>query len=374
MKIEAAKRDLEQALQIATIGVSGSGDELASHYLFRIIGGAVEVLSANGQRIFTGSRLKCDHEGEDGDAFTVEGWRLRKWVDAMPDAVLTLNYEDALIRAKGPKTTVRWASLDPSKFPFWDSTLDKAKTIGSMSTAKLHQALSYSRQFVSDQENRHPNLAALEARDGSLFSTDQGAVSMVTFDEIKDSELRIHGKDAPAVLAFLSVKGSDTVEILEHERCLILRREDGGLLGVARWTYAFPNLSLDREEEDKCGWVVRTEDLRSGISTLSCSASKDDTRLFFQWDAENSQVVLSMLSTTGDRDVFPIDCIEHHNMDSFEAEEFSFSHTYIPAVTAGFEDDSLKFGINWTEKNGYIRFLHEKDDVSHLTVVVWLRD
>lgn len=374
MKIEAAKRDLEQALQIATIGVSGSGDELASHYLFRINEGAVEVLSANGQRIFTGSRLKCDHEGEDGDAFTVEGWRLRKWVDAMPDAVLTLNYEDALIRAKGPKTTVRWASLDPSKFPFWDSTLDKAKTIGSMSTAKLHQALSYSRQFVSDQENRHPNLAALEARGGSLFSTDQGAVSMVTFDEIKDSELRIHGKDAPAVLAFLSVKGSDTVEILEHERCLILRREDGGLLGVARWTYAFPNLSLDREEEDKCGWVVRTEDLRSGISTLSCSASKDDTRLFFQWDAENSQVVLSMLSTTGDRDVFPIDCIEHHNMDSFEAEEFSFSHTYIPAVTAGFEDDSLKFGINWTEKNGYIRFLHEKDDVSHLTVVVWLRD
>jgi hypothetical protein len=121
MKIEVAKSDLEKALRISNITV-GSGADLSSHYLFRVNGGSVEILSYD-MRAFSRAPLKSTFQGEDGDAFTIEAWRLDRWVSGVGDGTLSLSYSEGDVQATGPRSKVRFRSLDPSKFPFWDSLL-----------------------------------------------------------------------------------------------------------------------------------------------------------------------------------------------------------------------------------------------------------
>ena len=82
MKLTVAKSDLEEALKVSSLTV-GSGSDLSSHYLFRVQEGEVEILSYD-MRVFSRAPLQATVEGDE-DAFTVEAWRLDKWVASVGD-------------------------------------------------------------------------------------------------------------------------------------------------------------------------------------------------------------------------------------------------------------------------------------------------
>lgn len=384
MKLTIAKRDLEGAIQIAAIGVAGNSTDLSGHFLFRVRDGNAEVLTYN-QRIFVGCPLVANvDDGDEGDAFTVEGWRLRQWLGAVSDAALTLEGNDATVTAKSPKGTVKWPSLDPNKFPYWDDVQAAATEVAEINSERLHAAIAYAKQFVSPEENTAPHLAVTEIKqrtdsDGkpegkpALYATDQVGVAVVNIEGMDTSRLRIHGKDTASVLSFLALKGSDKVKVLEHDRCLMIQRTDGALFGVARPNSQFPDLNVGDDLPEQVWWTLDVEELENAIRYLGSSAAKDDTRLRFHFDDASKTVVASVASSSGGEDSLPIKTIDYGGVDELPAQGFMVRHPYLTKITAQFASDTLRFGIFQKKKGGWVRFQHEKDGDNYLTVVVWVR-
>jgi DNA polymerase III sliding clamp (beta) subunit (PCNA family) len=377
MKITISKRDLEDAIQVATIGVS-SGTDLSGHFLFRISGDKAEVLTYN-QRIFVGSPLTCQiDEGADGDAFTVEGRKLRQWLGAVGDVAITLDGKDATVKATSPRGSVRWPSLDPNKFPFWDDILSASSEIAVIDTERLHAGLTYAKQFVSPEESTMPHLAVAEIRapkddaESALYATDQVGVAVVNIDGMESSKLRVHGKDIAALLSFLALKGSDKVEVWEHDRCLIVKRQDGSLFGVARPNNQFPPLDVAAEMDEKMWWEVDVADLESAIRFLVPSAAKDDTRMRLRFDAGQKSVIASVVSEAGGEDELPIKTVGFDGVDQLPSGGFMLRHPYLTKITSQFENTTLRFSIFQKKKGGWVRFQHEKGGDKYLTVVVWV--
>jgi hypothetical protein len=373
MKIQVAKSDLEGAIQVASIGIGSAGSDLTTHYLFRVNGDAVEVLTYN-QRVCSSCALKCKLEGEDGDAFTIEGWRLDRWMGAVGDVALTFSVDGSEVTMESPRSTIHVKSLDPSKFPFWDKTLAEAKAVTTVEGDRLASSLGYARHFISDKDTTRPEISQTEMMNGNLYATDKKAVTLITMDGFKDSGLRIHGKDVPAVLKFLSLKETEDVEILEHDRSVFIRRGDGALLGAARPIVNFPNLNVPPDGDDAAWWEITTEEMLTGVKALSASADKDNTRVRFSYDADNDKVVLSVNSSSGKVDSYPIDCASQENADDLPETGFEIDYPYLADIVGHFGGDSLRFGINKSKKGkkgGYVRFKHGDDKDTYLTVVVW---
>jgi DNA polymerase III sliding clamp (beta) subunit (PCNA family) len=372
MKIQVAKSDLEFSLQVASIGVGSGGSDLSTHYLFRIKDDKVEILAYN-QRINASMPLKCKHEGDDGDAFTIEAWRLDRWLGALGDVAVEMADDSGEVTLASPRSTIRAKSLDPSKFPFWDKTLKEAKSVTTVEGDRLASALGYAKHFISDKDTHRPEIAQTESIKGSLYSTDKKAVTLITLEGFEDSGLRIHGKDIPSVLKFLSLKETDDVEILEHERAAFLKRRDGAIFGATRPITDFPNLSFPKVPDD-AWWEITADDLKTGVKLLSASADKENTRVRFSFDEKNSKVVMSVKSAAGGEDKYPIPCTAQENCDTLPETGFEVDYPYLEKIVDHFSSDSLKFGINQGKKGkkgGYVRFTHGDDKDTYLTVVVW---
>lgn len=371
MLITVSKQDLEAALQVASIGIASSGSDLSTHFVFRIVDGKVEVLSYN-DRICTTTPINCQHEGDDGDALTIEGWRLLKWLGGVGDVALSFESSPGEVRATSPRSTIKLRSLDPSKYPFFDKTLGEAKFITKLGADRLASALGYTRRFISDKETTRPEISQVEAAKGCLWATDTKAVSLVSVSGLDDSNLRIHNKDAPSVLKFLSLKGTDEVEILEHDRTAFLRRADGATLGVVRPLAAFPKLNVDKDAQDDSEWEVKTDDLLAAIQCLSASAEKENTKVRFAYRAADGKVVMSVESAAGGSDEYALECLSERNAKDVPDGGFELDHPYINGIVGHFGGDSLKFGITKAGKGGFIRFLHSSEDKdTFVTVVVW---
>jgi DNA polymerase III sliding clamp (beta) subunit (PCNA family) len=386
MKIEVAKPDLEAALQVVSIGTASTGSDLTTHFVFRHTtdskgNDVVEVLSNN-------NRLGCSmpvagckvHIDGDETAFTVESWRLNKWISAVEDAVLELELKDGNVKATSPKGSVKFQSLDPSQFPYWDETLADTKEGTSIAAKRLHGALSHVKLFISDKDTTTPKLAVTEILNESLQATDKGALAVVTIGDLDSSNLRIHGKDLGQVLAFLG--GCDEgVEVREHDRCLFLVRPDGGLLSVGRPHHAFPDIALDKKPDDPHWWSVKTDELQSAINALSASASKEDTRLNFSLDG--GMVGLSMTSASGDRVTLKLEAQERGSLDEppvpMPDGGFDIAYPYLLKLLGQCRDETIKFGLNpqldkksGKPKGGWVRFREDRDGDDYLTLLVWL--
>lgn len=383
MKIKAKKRDLENAIQIATICIAGGDEEgeVKSHYVFRFKDNKVDVLSYNGARLFAGALLSgaTVEDAEDGAMFTVPGWRVRSWLGAITDGDedVSLSFSDGTVKATAKRGSGKLSSLNPKDFPFWDNTIAEAKAITKVSTEKLTRILSYERNFVADNEQRSPALVATEAREGTFNATDSVAVSMITSPAFANSTMRIHGKDIGAVLSFLALKGSDEVEVLEHDRCLFLRRVDGSVFGVSKWMHEYPALKINRNEADKCWFSLNTSEMMKAIKYLTAFAKKDDDRLRFRFDP-SGKIALSMDSGSGDagEDEQMIPCVDHGNMDILKAEGydgFALSRNYVEILAGSVEGDNIRFGVNWAKRNGYVTVRQERDGDEYFTLVVWIR-
>lgn len=383
MKIVVAKPDLEAALQVVSIGTASTGSDLTAHFVFRRReDDVVEVLSNN-------NRLGCSMPiagctvsgGEVGDAFTVESWRLNKWIAAAADAELSLESSDGRVKATSPQGTVKFASLDPAQFPYWDEAFRAVGEGLKISAKRLHAALSHVKLFISDKDTTTPKIAVTELRKESLQATDGGALAVVTIADFATSNMRIHGRDLGQLLSFLAAAGDGSVECREHDRCLFLVRDDGGVLSVGRPHHAFPEISLDKKPDDPHWWVLKTEELTRAINALSASASKEDSRLNFK--LKDSMVALSMTSASSDRDTLYLEAQDHGSAEDAEVpmppEGFDIAYPYLLKLLGKTKSDTIKFGLNpnkdrktGKQKGGWVRFREDRDGDDYLTLLVWL--
>ena len=379
MKIEVAKIDLESALAVSTLTV-GSGTDLSSHYLFRKTGAGVEILSYD-MRTFSGIPLKCVAEGE--DSFTVEAWRLDKWLSGVADGVLTITSDaNGEVTAKGTKGRIRLRSLDPSKFPYWDRLYSDAKVDGTIVPSTLNRAINVSKCFVSTDDTQKPEICQIEAINGTLWSTDRRALSHVRV-AMPELNMRIPGKDIPTITKFLSLKDTlnGDVTLLTSERsandgggaCAFIRRADGGYIGVSRPNAPFPKLDVNPENDDESSFVLDLIDFKSAVSVLSASAPKNHETIRLRY--LDGRVVASMPSDAGGEDDYPLtvkgDIV---NGDAF-ADGFTVGHNYLKSIADAFGVAELKLGVNRRGRGGFIGVRHkdpvESGATDYFAVLVW---
>lgn len=376
MKIVVSKPDLEDALQVASIAIASSADDLSDRYLFRFCEGAVSILTYN-QRVCASTPLICQvDDAEEGDTLNVEGWRLMQWLGGIADVPITIEEDGpGVVKLSSSRSEIRVQTKDPSTFPYWDKTLAAAKETATIPAERLASAFGYARNFVYDRDTTSPALSQIEVFGGALWSTDKKAISKITIPDLAESNLRINANDIAQATKFLSLKGTDEVEILEHDRSTFFRRGDGSILGVARPTSQFPRLgAIDSSDPNETEWEVLTQDMLAGIQCLKAATSKDNETLRFSYDEDQKAVVLGVTSTAGGEDVYPIEATDPSGVEELPDNGFRLDYPYLQRIIGHFGVDSLKFGINKApapKKGGFVRFLHTVDDDEYLTVVVW---
>ena len=386
MKIEVAKSDLENALAIPRIAV-GSGEDLSAHYLFRVRGEGVEIL-AQDLRVFGSASISgCQHDGEEGDAFTVESWRLDKWLSGVSgNKSLTLeSREGGEIVATGSRSKTRFRSLDPTKFPFWDDLYSNATDVGEISPVSLARALNCSRWFVSADDTAKPELCQVEAVEGVLWATDRRALASVEMPRLPDLAVRIPGKDVSALIRFLTdkVTQGSNITIKQAERAFeegggafaVFHRPDGAYLGVTRPTSSFPTLNVDREAEDEVSLKIDKDEFTSAIEVLLSGAPKNHKSITFSYDQESKAVRLSMPCEAGDVVDYLLEQASVENGEKWET-DFTIDFQYVKGIADTFKLQTLDLGVNKRGRGGYVSFRYsdEEDDGKgnrYYSVIVW---
>lgn len=385
MQIEVAKNDLEAALKVATIAMASGQTDLSSHYLFRTRNGKAEVLTYS-HRAFCSAPLTCRTDGD--GAFSVEGWRLRQWLQAVGDVAILFEFGDGVVQASTPRGKIAFASLDPSQFPYFEDNLEAAVVTGTVMSGRLAQVFNYANPFILDRENTHPQMSLIEAKDGQLFATDLAAMTLIRMGDIEDgevvpvlgnSELRIHVKDVPSLIAFLKLQTDAKVEIMEHAGvCAMFRREDGCLFGCSRPQAGFPKFPQDVTVDaiDETFWVANVDELNTTILWLLSAAKRGEERVRFRW--VKGELVMAMEAVTGGESTLTIEAIEHENLDSIPKPGFRLPHSYIKQITSNFTDEQVRFGIVCKTDDdgkptgkGYVRFRHESGGDVYMTLVAW---
>jgi len=378
MNIEVAKQDLEAALKVVSTTV-GSGADLSSHYLFRIHEDAMEVLSFD-MRVFSRSQFTANVKGEEGDAFTVEAWRLDKWVASVGDGVLTLDSDEkGEVIAKGPRSRIKLRSLDPSRFPYWDGLLTNATAMGDISPAVLHRAISLSKTFVSTDDTNRPELCQIEAIEGTMQATNRRAVSSVAIRDLPGLSLRIPGKDLTTVLKFLSDKTTQEsdVAVLEGRRegsagaAVIFRRPDGSYIGVSRPTSAMPKLPIEVDERTM-SLSLNVDEFMGAVDVLLSSAPKGHETVTFA--SKDGVLTISMPSDAGGEDEYPLITSTETGLGDIT---FGIDYAYIKSLAEHFDLDTVELGVHQRGRGGYVSFLYEDEGSTedsgnqYHTVIVW---
>lgn len=388
MKIEVAKKDLEDAIQVVKIGTgaASAGNELMGHFVFRYHEGEMQVLAHNNRLSIMMPIQGCTvTDTDEHAAFTVESWRLNKWlsaVDAASPHPITLEYSDSTVTAKSSRGSVKFQSMDASTYPYGDKSFAETSKGVEIKAKRLHAALSHARQFISDKETTSPKLASTEILKGSLQATDKGALAVVTIKELEDSKIRIHGKDLGQVLAFIATCGDEMIELREHDRCLfLLRATGGGILSVGRPHHPFPEITLDKKPDDPYSWTMKVDDVKAAITALEAAAAKDDHRVNFS--LEGGMVIMSVSTAmTGERSS------QHIEAEVSEVEDpgvpmpssgFDVAYPYLLKLLNQWRSETIKFGLNpqmdkksKKPKGGYVRYREDRDGDDYLTLLVWL--
>lgn len=381
MNIEVAKPDLEAALRIASLTV-GTGSDLSAQYLFRYHEGQMEVLSYD-MRVFSRAPFTATVEGEDGGAFTVEAWRLDKWISSVGDGVLTLTCDDqGQVTAKGPRSKIKLRSLDASRFPYWDGLMAQAEDVGEVSPSTLYRALHLTKHFVSSDDTSRPEICQAEASDGVLKATNRRAVSCVTVRDLPDLDLRVPGKDLAVILKFLSDKTTqeNDVSVKRASRpdgsgggaASIFLRPDGSYVGVSRPTVAMPKLPVEVEESDVT-LSLSVEEFNGAVDVLLASAPKGHAAVAFS-TGENGTLYLAMPSEAGGIDEYPM---IQSTATGFGDTSFKMDYSYVGHIADMFDLDFVTFGVHERGRGGYVSFAYEDEGATedsgnhYYTVIVW---
>jgi len=382
MRITVAKSDLEVALTVAGNAVDTSSSDLSSHYLFRQHEGKTQVL-AYGPRLFACADMVSAADGEDGDAFTVEAWRLDKWMAGCRDGALTFTSEGSGdVKVSDGRSTVRLRSLDPSKFPFWDGLLAQASEIGRSDSRRLTAAIGMAKNFVSSDDTAKPELCQIEAVDGVFWSTDRRALCSIEVPTLPELSVRIPGKDVGAVTKFLSDKHTMAQDVIvkvaersaeEGGGAFALFERPDAYLGVSKPSSEFPRLNVNRDEEVECSLTLDMAELDSGIKILQASAPKGHESVTFTYAQETGIVSISMPSEAGGTDDFPLSLAKVTGGENFDV-DFTVDYPYMMSIVDSFGLEQAEFAVKKRGRGGYVSFKHEDEGESansYFAVVVW---
>jgi hypothetical protein len=387
MKIEVAKSDLESALEVPRMAV-GSGDDLTSHYLFRVKGGQVEVLTYD-QRVFGYSRVQgAKVDADDDEAFTVDAWRLDKWLGAVQAAkpLILSSDGEGVVTVAGGRSKIRLRSLDPKKFRFWDGLYESAQEVGKIDPGSLARALTCSRWFVGADDTNKPELCQVEAVEGVLWATDRRALTSVEMPRLPDLAIRVPGGDVSRLVKFLTDKRTQeelSIEIRQAERpfeeggggCAFFHRPDGTYLGVMRPMSTFPTLNVDRDAEDQATLKINREEFNAALDVLLAGAPKGFPSVTFTHDTEKGVVTLQMPCEAGDVVTFPLQQVTVTNGDAWDS-DFTIDYAYLKGIADTFKLTELDLGVNKRGRGGYVSFRYSDDEEDgkgnrYYSVIVW---
>jgi len=394
MKIQVAKQDLVAALQAVgpSLG-SGNPGDISNHFLFRVVrqkddSWKAQVLTYTGQ-LCAMSPFVSNVEIEDSEvddnkvkgghwpAFTIEGKRLKTLLKTFSPAALTLDHEGAKTKVSAPRGTQVFESLDPLRYPVWDNTLEAATSIATVPADALGKAFSWVRLFVSDDEASRPDLCIFESREGIIRSSNRYGAVLVTVPQMEKSTLRVHGKDAGALIEFLSKGAGGEVEVLECDRALYLRRSDGAVFGEYRYNVKFPeNNKLGMIKKDPQWWDVPIADFDTALQFLRAGASNDDNRLRFKAGTIKGTIALEMERAYGGEHATQAIPCEMGSEDGAQLRDKGFlvDHTLLAKVLGVAQGETLRFGIHQRKKSGFLRFGFAEEGVVCQMILAWLKE
>lgn len=371
MKIVSTKAAITAATRIVENAVAGGDDAtLASHFLFRVADGTVHVLASNGKRLLASATVVGATIEGDAATFTVSAWRFSQLLNLSPEGACSLDFDGANTKVHIDGRTIRFASLDPSSFPYWDKVLGESTVTATIKAGVLFGALSYVKPFVSNLDTRTPALASTECRDGTLWATDSQSLATATVPGLETCGIRIHYADISGVNAFLGIDADADITVREHGTTIFFVRPDGGVFGVSRWVHEFPKLKLD--SSTRASFTLTTDNLRYAIRFLSVASAKDDDKLRF--DFRDGKVVLSVAAVAGGREDFEADTKAVTGIESMSEigrSSFDVNSNHVTAILNTVTDETVTFGVNWTSKNGYILYRHAIDGGEYVGIVVW---
>lgn len=398
MQFTVAKRDLESALSVVAGPLATGGSDISTHYLFRETDRGVEVLTF-GTRLFGSCPLVAKvGPGSDGKgAFTIEAKRLKAWLGAVGDAALEFTQDGGDVVAVAPKGSQTFQSLDPSKYPFWDKMLQAAESTAKVDASRVLAAVDYSRLFASDRESTEPHLCVSELSPlqkstddagnpveerlkGFFQSTNKMALSLVQVAGLEEATLRLHFKEAPKLVTYLSTFGTGEVEILEHERAYFFRRGDGAVFGCTRFLVNYPTFKISMDDEPHRVWTFSKDELEEAIQFLEAGAAWEDNRLRFQKGAGDNEVILSMASLTGKTTELSVNALsvaDQSDIPELPSGGFAIDSAGIKKVLKWWSNDEVQVGVTVREvrgqKFGFMRFYAEREGDKFLTILAWLR-
>lgn len=279
MKIETNKQDLEAVLGLVGVaGESGKSDNIRTHFCFKSDGNTVEILATD-ERLSARGPLVSNVSGE--GAFTVEAWRLTKWLKAIPEGVVNLSFTKSSVVVSGSNSRIVLQSLDPADFPAIPSPSEEEAPM--LEAKRAHTLISYLRSFILEDENQFPQYNITELKNGAFWATNQKALVIMTVPELATTNLRIHNLDISTVLAFLAACGTHPVRFVEqftgkHQGFFIVH-PGGSSLFVPRGRKEFPDLSPHLtilQSEGSAWWEVSPAELNAAIHALTASADNDN--------------------------------------------------------------------------------------------------
>lgn len=388
MKFQVAKQDLENALAVVNASLGGGNPaDISNHILFRARQGdndewKAEALTYTG-RLCAGAPFVAKVEVKTGGptAFTIEGARLKELLKFLPDAALEFEFDGANTTYRGPggqHGTLKFRSLDPKKYPFWDDTLAEANVVAKIPAPGLRRAINWARMFVLDDETRRPDLSVFESRKGVIHATNTKSVALVTVPGMEESVLRVHGGDASKIVSFLDTVGDGEVEVLESELALYLRRPDGAVFGETRFNVKFPdNLKMGKIDSDPRWWEIPIADLKTSMGILGTVADRDDTRLRFK-PGTGDTVELEMALESGEsngRQIMPlVNSGEEADAPPVPDVGFLLDRNELKRLLSVHEGDNIRIGLHPRGKSGFVRFAYKIDNVSCQIILAWLRE
>ena len=382
MRFKVAKQDLMAVLQVVTPSMSSSGNDIKAHYMFRRSGPdddgnyGVDVCTYSGLVFSSGPVKAVVEDPGDKGKFTVEGKRLKQWLQHVPDEALSFVLDDRDVVARAPsigKQTFQSFDADPQFI--WDKTLKDSKVTAKIEAERLAAALDYSRLFIMPKDSSdQPELSLCEVKKGILYSTDKKAIALIRVEGLAECSMRIHGRDVPGFLTFLGTFEETEVEILEHDRMLVFRRADGAIFGESRFQSAFPGIQVSMDDKDHHQWILSKVALENGIGFLKSGADWQDVRLQFT-PGKDGDISLSMMSLTGTKTELQIPCESSSTAGAPEIppEGFALDHTCLSKVLGAWEGDAVCFGLSVMGNRGLARFASEHAGDKYLTILGWLR-